>query len=118
VAEFLAELRGRLNGRQIPQETQIKRPDDKRRDEEIVGSYVQRLHEAATAKQMFDRVYTDLSTDRKVGKNEADAIAHLYTGGRERWPTKGEALTAIQDWFTQKAYQAVKMKQVDSANAR
>ena len=110
VAEFLAELRGRLSGPQRPPEVQPTGPD-----EEVVAYYVQQLHGAGTAQHVFDRVYADLLNDRRVGKAEADAIAHRYTGGRDKWPKKNEALRAIENWFTQGAYQAVKMKQVDKA---
>jgi hypothetical protein len=110
VAEFLAELRERLSGRQVAAHPQPKEPD-----EDVVAYYVRHLHEAGTAKHVFDGVFSDLSSDRRVGKDEADAIAHAYTGGRDRWPKKSEALRAIEDWFTDGTYQAAKMKQVDKA---
>jgi hypothetical protein len=110
VADFLAELREHLTGRQSPSVSQPRGPD-----EEVVLHYVQRLRSAGTVKSVFDRVYADLSDDSRVSKEEADAIAHQYTGGRDKWPKKAEALTAIADWFAHGAYQAVKMKQVDKA---
>jgi hypothetical protein len=110
VAEFLAELRGRLNGRQPQSQVQPKAAD-----EGVVAHYLKRLRDAGTDKSAFDRVHADLSNDSRVGKSEADAIAHSYTDGRERWPSKSEALSAIADAFAYEAYQAVKMKRVDKA---
>jgi hypothetical protein len=110
VADFLAELREHLNSPQPLTESQPRRLDEK-----IVLHYVQRLRNAGAVKSVFDGVYADLSDDTRVRKEEADAIAHQYTGGRHKWPKKAEALTAITDWFAHSAYQAVKMKQVDKA---
>jgi hypothetical protein len=110
VAEFLAELRGRLNGSQPASATEANGTDER-----VVAYYVERLKVADTARHQFDMVYADLSGDRRVGKAEADAIAHRYTGGRDKWPKKSEALEAIKNWFRQGSYQSVKMKQVDKA---
>ena len=110
ITEFLAELRERLSDRPRPPDVQPNGPD-----EGVVAHYVQQLHEAGIAQHLFDRLFTELSNDRRVGKAEADAIAHRYTGGRDQWPKKSEALNAIEQWFTHAAYQAVKMKRVDKA---
>jgi hypothetical protein len=110
VADFLAELRGRLNGRQPQPKYQPKAVD-----EMVVTHYVKRLRDSGTDQYAFEGIQADLSNDSRVGKSEADAIAHLYTGGREKWPSKSEAMNAIADWFTHEAYQAVKMKRVDKA---
>lgn len=111
VSEFLAELRKRLNGESVP-----TRGAEERADEATVARYVQRLRDAGADRRTFDLLFAELVKDDRVGKDEADAIAHLYTGGRDKWPKKGEALRAITDWFAHEAYQTVKLKQVDKAS--
>jgi hypothetical protein len=110
VKEFLADLRHRLNGSQT-----APPKSSKQLNEQVVIGYIERLRDASINRTSFDRVFAELTKDKSVRKNEADAIAHRYTGGREKWPKKSDALRAIADWFTHEAYQAVKMKQVDKA---
>jgi len=109
VKAFLGDLRQRLNGLKPP-----PRPP-KGVNEQTVVRYVERLRDASVDRGIFDRVLAELTKDKSVRKGEADAIAHRYTGGRDKWPKKADALRAIADWFAREAYQAVKMKQVDKA---
>lgn len=78
----------------------------------LVQTYVARLNEAGTADEAFNSVYADLSADKLIGKNEADAVAHEYTGGRTSWPSRKAAVDAIRKKFVERAYQESKMKVV------
>jgi hypothetical protein len=110
VGEFLAGLRQRLKGSKPARAKLLKRADEQR-----ISRYIEQLRDAGIDRSIFDRVFAELSKDKGVRKEEADAIAHRYTGGRDKWPKKSDALRAIADWFAHEAYQAVKMKQVDKA---
>ncbi len=78
----------------------------------LVSAYVARLGEAGTEDAAFNAVYADLSADKMIGKDEADAIAHAYTGGRKSWPSRKAAVDAIRKKFVERAYQESKMKVV------
>jgi hypothetical protein len=111
VEDFLADLREHLNGQHAN-----ARSTGGHADTGTVTRYVQRLREVGTDKHAFDRLFDELSNDNRIGKDEADAIAHLFIGGRIRWPRKSDALRAISDWFAHEAYQSVKLKQVEKAS--
>ena len=111
VTDFLAGLRKRLSEPEVAAGKTGRKADDL-----IVGRYVQRLRKAGTDKIAFDSVFADLSEDRAVGKEEADAIAHQYTEGRAQWRKRGDALREIKTRFSERAYQAVKMMRVDKAS--
>jgi hypothetical protein len=110
VAEFLAGLRQRLSQPDTPVERPRKQPD-----ELIVERYVQRLRDTGTDKTAFDAVFAELSKDKALGKEEAEAIARQYADSRARLDKKG-ALKEIKTRFSELAYQAVKMMQVDKAS--
>ena len=75
-----------------------------------VSAYVKRLNEALTDEALFDCVHSDLAADKAIGKDEADDIAHEYTGGRKKWASRKAALEAIRKKFVERAYQESKMK--------
>jgi hypothetical protein len=108
VDAFFAELRQRLGASSATP----KKPT-RVAEEDTVQRYFQRLNDVGTDKAAFGVIFADLMKDKSVLKEEADAIAHRFTGGRSQWPTKSDALTAISEWFEDKSYQAVKMHQVD-----
>ena len=110
VSEFLVGLRQRLSKPDTPVETPRNQPD-----ELIVERYVQRLRDAGADKTAFDGVFTDLSKDKAVRKEEAEAIARQYADSRTRLDKKG-ALKEIKTRFTERAYQEAKMIQVDKAS--
>jgi hypothetical protein len=72
-----------------------------------------RLKAAGSDREAFNAVRADLT---KMSKDELNAIQHEYIGGRETWPTKREALTAIENHFRAREYEATKMVQVGKAN--
>jgi hypothetical protein len=81
--------------------------------ETLRQDYVQRLLESELDDQRFAEVYQTLSDDRRVGKEDVDAIANIYTKGRPKWGSRKAALAAIQDKFEERAYQRSKMKIVE-----
>jgi hypothetical protein len=105
---FFDELRRRLSTITEPREDTPRVHDADR-----VDRYVAALNSAGTDKPAFTAVHAELKKDKVVSKEDVDTIAHRFTGGRTQWPSKSEALSAIQEWFDHKAYQAVKMIQVD-----
>lgn len=72
--------------------------------------YVERLNQSGIDADAFARVAADLRADKFVDKEDADEIAHRYTGGRKKWPTRAAALKAIQKKFDERVYQASKME--------
>jgi hypothetical protein len=82
-------------------------------DDDRIDGYLHSLNGVGTDKAAFAAVFARLRGDRSVTKEDADTIAHGFTGGRNSWPSKAEALAAIKDWFDHKVYDAVKMQQVD-----
>jgi hypothetical protein len=74
---------------------------------------VRALNAAEANKLAFETAYAELAKDRNISKDDADVVAHRYTGGRTKWSSKAEALAAIREWFDHNALQAVKMQQVD-----
>lgn len=97
VEEFLNELRSEI------------RPLE---PAEIAEQHVARLHAAGTDELAFRQAFDALSKDRAVKKPQANSIAHAYIGGREKWPTKAEALAAIEKEFVARRYDQSKMKEV------
>lgn len=96
-SEALAELR------------QVLAEDNQR----LRNTYVDRLHAAGTDEASFKLVYQDLSSDKLIGKGEADEIAHRFTGGRKKWSSRKAAVEAIHKKFVERAYQASKMEIVE-----
>jgi hypothetical protein len=94
-----------------------RRATSKVPDTDRVNHYVTSLESAGTDKAAFSSIYSELTKDKALSKEDADAIAHRFTGGRATWPSKGDALLAVKQWFDHKAYQAVKMQQVDRGTA-
>jgi hypothetical protein len=82
----------------------------------LVDQYIQKLDSVGTNSNDFDAVFSEIQRDKSIRKPEADAIAAAYTKGRRTWPTKREAFEAIETTFRDRAYQAVKMMQVDKAS--
>jgi len=81
-----------------------------------VSGYIQRLESAGTDRAVFDRVHAALGADKSVMKEDMDAIAHGYTGGRSKWPTRTAALEAVKIEYLERAYQEVKMVGVEKAS--
>jgi ribosomal protein L12E/L44/L45/RPP1/RPP2 len=125
VSEFFAELQQRLAqskaaSRRSP-ETADKSQTSKRStsataDQSTVDGYLQRLQAAANDEADFHVVFSELKKSKAVRKPEADAIAAAYTNGRTKWPSKAAAFGAIDGAFRERAYQAVKLQQVDKAS--
>jgi hypothetical protein len=78
----------------------------------LAADYVLLLNEAGTDEATFGDVHARLSADKLIGKDEADAVAHRYTGGRKQWPSRKAAVDAIRKKFVERAYQESKMKVV------
>jgi hypothetical protein len=98
VSEFLAGLERRLS------------------QDPTVDRYIERLLEAGIDKKAFDGVFDELSKDKSVRKDEANAIARRYTEGNASWPTKARAMKEIKESFKERALDSVKMRQVDKAS--
>lgn len=97
VEEFLGELRSDI---------QPLEPS------EIVAQHVARLRTAGTDEAAFRQAFDTLTKDRALKKPQANSVAHAYIGGREKWPTKSEALAAIEKEFIARRYDQSKMKEV------
>jgi len=106
VEEYLAKLRRQLC------ESKPRRTQSSEINADAVAQYVRRLQDAGSGKAEFDAILADLRKDETVRKAEADAIAHGYTAGRRQWPTKHEALAAIETCFGARAFDAAKMRRV------
>lgn len=78
-------------------------------------AHIKRLLEAGTDKSSFEAVFAELKNDRRVLKEDADAIAHAYTKGRKKWPSRKAALDAIRKKFVERAYQESKMRIVEKS---
>jgi hypothetical protein len=98
VSQLMADLRRRLHM------------------EPAVDRYIERLVGAGVDKKAFDSVLSELSKDRDIRKDQANAIAREYTEGSATWPTKAGALKEIKASFAERALDAVKMRQVDKAS--
>ena len=98
VSQLMADLRRRLHM------------------EPAVDRYIERLVGAGVDKKAFDSVLSELSKDRDIRKDQANAIARKYTEGSATWPTKARALKEIKASFAERALDAVKMRQVDKAS--
>ena len=48
-----------------------------------------------------------------MGKDDVDAIAHAFTGGRVKWSSRKAAVEAIRKKFAERAYQQSKMRIVE-----
>lgn len=81
--------------------------------ERFRAAYVDRLNDAGTDRALFEPLFAELSSDKRLLTDDANAIAHAYTQGREKWPTKSAALGAIKTLFGERAYQVAKMKIVE-----
>jgi hypothetical protein len=98
VPEFLAGLQ-----RQLCQEPSVDR-------------YIEQLLAAGIDKKAFDSVFAELSKDKSIRKDQANAIARRYTDSHASWPTKARAMKEIKASFAERALDAVKMRQVDKAS--
>src|SRR5215471_15270227 len=78
------------------------------RQEPAIGRYVERLLEAGIDRKVFDSVFAELSKDKSIRKDEANAIARRYTEGQTSWPTKARAMKEIKTSFVERAFDAVK----------
>jgi hypothetical protein len=76
-----------------------------------VDEVVEALKAAGTDRATFNAALASVSG--RLAK--VNAIQHGYIGGREGWPSKRAALQAIEETFRERAYQAVKLTQVDKA---
>lgn len=125
VSEFFAELRQRLEqpkaaGRRsagtADKPATARRGASTAADQATVDGYVHRLRHAGIDETEFHAVFAELKKSKAVRKAEADAIAAAYTGGRSKWPSKTAAFGAVDSAFRERAYQAVKLQQVDKAS--
>lgn len=107
VESFLARLRHQPNQPALAVSSRTKTIN-----QVVVARYVRMLQAAGMQRNAFDEVFGALSKDTAVRKSEADTIAHVYTGGRPKWPTKGAALKAIETWFNSRAFDEAKMSRV------
>ncbi len=82
----------------------------------LIQQYVSRLESAGTDELAFGGIFSELRSNKSIKKAEADAIAAGYTKGRSKWRTKTDAIKAIETTFRERAYQAVKMRQVEKAS--
>ncbi len=113
VSVFLDELKARLQLRAAPASEIALLPDQR-----VVAIYSQLLRNAGTDKPAFDAAFSQLKKDKAIDRAEAEAIAYEYIGfpdGRRSWPHRAAALQAIEDWFMDLAYDAVKSIQLDKA---
>jgi hypothetical protein len=110
VDEFASYLEERLRNKETPKNPEFKINPN------VVDGYVKKLEHAGTDKGLFDPVFAELISDKAVLKDEADAIAHKYTSGREKWKSKKEAFDEIKTSFEERSYQAAKMVQVSKAS--
>lgn len=109
VDDFIAEM-GSIYAPQ-PRSGAAKTPATEL-DRPLVEEFAQRLRAAGLDREAFERVLAELGRDTRVRKGEANAIQHLYIGGREAWPTRKAALEAIEKTFHQRRFQAAAMKDV------
>jgi hypothetical protein len=124
VTDFFSELQQRLTRGKAVGASSPKRPTPKKpvakaealADQARMDQYVRRLDNAGTDDNGFHAVLSEIRGDKLIRKPEANAIAAAYTKGRLTWPTKREAFEAIEATFRDRAYQAVKMLQVDKAS--
>jgi hypothetical protein len=123
VTGFFSELqqrlaRGKAIGASSPKGTSKKSVPRAQAlsDQAHIDQYVQRLENAGTDGNDFQAVFSEIRHDKSIRKPEADGIAAAYTKGRLTWPTKREAFEAIEATFRDRAFQAVKMLQVDKAS--
>jgi hypothetical protein len=78
-------------------------------------SAIAQLNAANTDRAAFDAVIAELDKNKKITKDDVDAIAHTYTHGRTSWKSRKAAIDAIKVSFNDRAYQAAKMKIVEKA---
>jgi len=77
------------------------------------GAYLKRLVDAGTDEVKFNSAIDELEKDKRMGKEGVDAIAHGFTGGRTKWPSRKAAIEALRKKFAERAYQASKMRIVE-----
>jgi len=75
--------------------------------------HLERLRAAGLDRSAFESAMTGVS---RLPKEHVNAIQREYIGGRDKWPTKGEALKALNNYFKEREYQNVKMQQVEKAS--
>jgi hypothetical protein len=123
VTEFFSELGERVTRGKAVGASSAKRTSRKSvtksepiSDQARIDQYVGRLEKAGIDSNEFQAVLSEIRRDKLIRKPEANGIAAAYTKGRLTWPTKGEAFEAIEATFRDRAFQAVKMLQVDKAS--
>jgi hypothetical protein len=82
----------------------------------LIQHYVSKLESPGTDELAFAGIFSELRSNKSIKKAEADAIAAGYTKGRSKWRAKADAIKAIETTFRERAYQAVKMRQVEKAS--
>ena len=58
-------------------------------------TYLKRLNEAGTDAAKFDAVAKELEQSKQMGKEDIDSIAHDFTGGRKKWPSRKAGIQAL-----------------------
>jgi hypothetical protein len=96
-AEALDELRNVLNA---------EKPAERE-------AYVKRLVDAGSDDAKFNTTVDELQKDKRMDKEDVDAIAHAFIGGRTKWPSRKAAVEALRKKFAERAYQASKMRIVE-----
>lgn len=107
VEEFLSELRALYVKDELPRSGVVNDLAAKR--------YVNRLNDAAGDAEQFAAVLQELASDRAVRKTEMNIIQKAYIGGRDTWPTRKEALNAIQKTFDRRQYTRAALRSVEKA---
>lgn len=76
-------------------------------------AYAKRLHDAHSDQGQFDAAVADLSADKQMNKEDVDAIAHSFVGGRLKWPSRKAGIEALRKKFAERSYQEGKMRIVE-----
>ena len=76
-------------------------------------TYLKRLVDAGSDEAAFNAVHLELDKNKGISKEDADAIAHSFTGGRKSWRNRKGALDAIRKKFNERSYQEGKMRIVE-----
>ena len=71
-------------------------------DDALVERYAQRLTDAGTQQDTFDKAFAALTDDSSVKLKEADAIARHFTQRHAPFKTKKAALAAIKQTFVER----------------
>lgn len=77
------------------------------------ATHLKQLREAECEEVVFSRAVNALEIDKSVDADDINAIAHAYTEGRVKWPSRKAAIKAIRSRFVERSYQQSKMKIVE-----